>query len=79
MISRMPAVEILPDPIQLLEYQRGGVCLFNLAQKARQSKPPLMHCADWAYNTYGDRSTAMDDTTSTSGISVGHDVAVQDL
>ena len=22
----------------------------NLAQEARQSKPPLMHCADWAYN-----------------------------
>ena len=41
-----------PEPIQLLEYQRGGVCLFyiNLAQEARQSKPPLMHCADWAYN-----------------------------
>ena len=29
------------------------MCLFepiNLAQEARQSKPPLMHCADWAYN-----------------------------
>ena len=41
-----------PHPIQLLEYQRGGMCLFdiNLVQEARQSKPPLMHCADWAYN-----------------------------
>ena len=28
-----------------------GVCAcINLAQKARQSKPPLMYCADWAYN-----------------------------
>ena len=36
----------------MVKYQRGGVRLFdiNLAQEARQSKPPLMHCADWAYN-----------------------------
>ena len=24
--------------------------LVNLAQEASQSKPPLMYCADWAYN-----------------------------
>ena len=44
-----------------------GVCLFdssdiNLAQKAPQSKPPLMHCADWAYNII-PAVTAMDAAT----------------
>ena len=42
-----------PRPNPVTRVSKGGVCLFdiiNLAQEARQSKPPLMHCADWAYN-----------------------------
>ena len=28
----------------------------NLCQEARQSKPHLMHCTGWGYDTYGDRN-----------------------
>ena len=51
----------------MVKYQRGGVRLFdiNLAQEARQSKPPLIHCADWAYNII-PAVTAMPDGANNS-------------
>ena len=56
--SKKGAFAELRTTIRFLEYEIVvEVCLFdiNLGQEARQSKPPLMHCADWAYNTCGDR------------------------
>ena len=33
-----------------------GAAGINLCQEARQSKPHLMHCTGWGYDTYGDRN-----------------------
>ena len=38
------------NPVTRVSKGRGVLAGINLAQEARQSKPPLMHCADWAYN-----------------------------
>ena len=38
------------NPVTRVSKGRGVLVCINLAQEARQSKPPLMHCADWAYN-----------------------------
>ena len=49
------------DTLGNLEHHAGAHCAetkfpasINLGQVARQSKPPIMHYADWAYNACSD-------------------------